>query len=488
MRLPLFLTYLSPLLANGLLRGRTPQSSWQRFSVRGGADAELTPQKAPVDVSLLRTLQECVGDTPLVRLQRMLPEDCGSVVLCKLEGNNPAGSVKDRAALSMISKALESGRIKPGDTLIEATSGNTGIALASIAAILGLKMKLIMPSNMSLERRASMAVYGAELILVSSGSMEEARDLAKQMEARGEGIVLDQFSNPDNPEAHFETTGPEVLRQTGGAITHFVTAMGTTGTAMGTSRYLKSVRPDVQVVGLQPGPGSQIPGIRRWPAEYMPSIFEKDRVDRVIDITQSEAEDVAIRLAREEGLWAGISSGGAVSAAMQVALEEPGRVVVCIICDRGDRYLSTGVFDPPAPTFHSTNPKDLDTALSAVLESGERAGAATFVAFTAAWCPDCQTAMPVMDELFAGALEGAQLLRCTVSKERDEWKSAEHPLRGDGRWALAGGDGLAAIPTLAHVAQDGSTTVLGGLEGLTEEEVRARVEAFVVKHGARLGK
>jgi len=290
------------------------------------------------------TLESFIGNTPLVRLQR-LPQAGSGTVLVKLEGNNPAGSVKDRPALSMIRHAEERGDIRPGDTLIEATSGNTGIALAMAAAIRGYRMVLIMPENMSVERRAVMKAYGAEIVLVSrQEGMERARDLAKEMEGEGRGRVLDQFSNPDNPRAHYEGTGPEIWRDTGGAITHFVSAMGTTGTIMGTSRYLKERSSEVNIVGVQPREGASIPGIRRWPEAYLPSIFEASRVDRVIDVGQQEAEDTTRALAAREGIFAGVSSGGAVAAALQVAREQVDALVVAIICDRGDRYLSTGVF------------------------------------------------------------------------------------------------------------------------------------------------
>lgn len=290
------------------------------------------------------TIEAFVGNTPLVRLQR-IPGESTNTILVKLEGNNPAGSVKDRPALSMIQHAEARGEIKPGDTLIEATSGNTGIALAMAAAIKGYRMVLIMPENMSVERRASMRAYGAELVLVTKEQgMEGARDLALEMQAEGKGKVLDQFSNPDNPLAHYETTGPEIWRDTEGRVTHFVSAMGTTGTIMGTSRYLKEVNPEVQIVGVQPAEGASIPGIRRWPKEYLPSIFEASRVDQVIDIEQENAETITRRLAAEEGIFCGISSGGAVAAALELSRQVQNAVIVTIICDRGDRYLSTGVF------------------------------------------------------------------------------------------------------------------------------------------------
>lgn len=285
-----------------------------------------------------------VGKSPLVRLQR-LASHTQATVLAKLEGNNPAGSVKDRPAYNMIIQAEKRGKIKPGDTLIEATSGNTGIALAMVAAMRGYKMKLIMPNNMSQERKDAMSAYGAELIEVTQKQgMEGARDLAMQMQAEGEGLVLNQFGNPDNVEAHYLTTGPEIWKQTGGKITHFVSSMGTTGTIMGVSKYLKEQNPDIQIVGLQPSDGSSIAGIRRWPEEYLPTIFDRSRVDRIIDIPQIEAERTMRKLARHEGISAGTSSGGAVWASIKIAEENPNAVIVCIICDRGDRYLSTGLF------------------------------------------------------------------------------------------------------------------------------------------------
>ncbi|HHT00709.1 MAG TPA: cysteine synthase CysM [Thiomicrospira sp.] len=293
-----------------------------------------------------KTLMDFVGNTPLVKLQRMINPNTNSVVLAKLEGNNPAGSVKDRPAINMIKQAEMRGDISPGDTLIEATSGNTGIALAMAAAMMGYKMKLIMPNNMSMERKASMAAYGAELIEVTKeDGMEGARDLAARMSANGEGVVLDQFANPDNPLAHYDSTGPEIWRDTQGEITHFVSAMGTTGTIMGTSMYLKEQNSKVQIVGVQPEDGAAIPGIRRWPAEYMPKIYESTRVDRTIDMSQTLAEETMRRLAVEEGIFGGVSSGGSVAAALKVADEVENAVIVCIICDRGDRYLSTGVYN-----------------------------------------------------------------------------------------------------------------------------------------------
>ncbi|ELJ8549260.1 cysteine synthase CysM [Vibrio cholerae] len=289
------------------------------------------------------TLEDYVGQTPLVRLQRL---NAGhSTVLVKLEGNNPAGSVKDRPALNMIVQAEARGSLQPGDTIIEATSGNTGIALAMAAAIKGYKMILIMPDNATQERKDSMRAYGAELILVSKEQgMEGARDLALQMQQEGKGKVLDQFNNLDNPDAHYRSTGPEIWQQSQGKITHFVSSMGTTGTIMGVSRYLKQQNPQIQIIGLQPSEGSAIPGIRRWPQAYLPGIFDAARVDQVLDVTQTDAEQTARALAREEGICAGVSSGGAVFAALQIAQQNPGSVVVAIVCDRGDRYLSSGLF------------------------------------------------------------------------------------------------------------------------------------------------
>ncbi|EOG7663183.1 cysteine synthase CysM [Vibrio cholerae] len=289
------------------------------------------------------TLEDYVGQTPLVRLQRL--NAGSSTVLVKLEGNNPAGSVKDRPALNMIVQAEARGSLQPGDTIIEATSGNTGIALAMAAAIKGYKMILIMPDNATQERKDSMRAYGAELILVSKEQgMEGARDLALQMQQEGKGKVLDQFNNLDNPDAHYRSTGPEIWQQSQGKITHFVSSMGTTGTIMGVSRYLKQQNPQIQIIGLQPSEGSAIPGIRRWPQAYLPGIFDAARVDQVLDVTQTDAEQTARALAREEGICAGVSSGGAVFAALQIAQQNPGSVVVAIVCDRGDRYLSSGLF------------------------------------------------------------------------------------------------------------------------------------------------
>ena len=290
------------------------------------------------------TLESTIGNTPLVRLQRM-PGDTTNVVLAKLEGNNPAGSVKDRPAYSMISEAEKRGDIEPGDTLIEATSGNTGIALAMVAAMKGYRMVLIMPDNLSMERRQSMTAFGAELILVTKEQgMEGARDLAERMRAEGKGIILDQFANPDNPLAHYRTTGPELWRDTQGAITHFVSAMGTTGTIMGVSKFLKEKNPQVTIVGAQPAEGASIPGIRKWPEAYLPKIFDAKRVDRVESVTQHDAEDTMRRLAREEGIFGGVSSGGSCAVALRISREVRNATIVFVVCDRGDRYLSTGVY------------------------------------------------------------------------------------------------------------------------------------------------
>ena len=295
-------------------------------------------------MSTYKTIEDTVGNTPLVRLKRM-PGATTNTVLVKLEGNNPAGSVKDRPALAMIEQAEARGEIKPGDTLIEATSGNTGIALAMAAAMRGYRMILIMPENASVERQQTMRAFGAELQLVSrEAGMEGARDLAVALERQGSGKILDQFANPDNPDAHYRTTGPEIWRDTGGNITHFVSSMGTTGTIMGCSRYLKEQNPAIQIVGVQPTEGAQIPGIRKWPAEYVPAICDHSRVDRMIYVSQQDAEETTRRLAREEGIFAGISSGGALWAALQLSKVVEHAVIVSIVCDRGDRYLSTGVF------------------------------------------------------------------------------------------------------------------------------------------------
>ncbi len=295
-----------------------------------------------------RALDDFVGNTPLVHLRRLPGEENarrGNVILAKLEGNNPAGSVKDRPALSMIARAEARGAIKPGDTLIEATSGNTGIALAMVAAARGYRMILVMPENQSVERCQTMKAYGAELVLTPrAGSMEAARDVAERMVKEGRGVMLDQFSNPDNPLAHYEGTGPEIWRDTHGCITHFVSSMGTTGTIMGCSRYFKEVNPRIQIVGCQPEDGSQIPGIRKWPQAYLPKIYDGARVDRIEAVGQGEAEAMTRRLAAEEGIFAGISSGGALHVALRIAAEVENSVIVSIVCDRGDRYLSTGVF------------------------------------------------------------------------------------------------------------------------------------------------
>jgi cysteine synthase B len=295
-----------------------------------------------------RTVEDFIGNTPLVRLQRLPGEDFRknrNILLAKLEGNNPAGSVKDRPAMSMIRRAEERGRIKPGDTLIEPTSGNTGIALAMCAAIRGYRLVLIMPEHLSVERRQTMRAYGAEIVITpQKGGMEGARDLAEKMVREGKGTMLDQFANPDNPLAHYENTGPEIWRDTGGKITHLVSSMGTTGTIMGCSRFFKEKNPKIQIVGCEPAAGSQIPGIRKWPQAYLPKIYERARVDRIEPVSQAEAEEMTRRLAREEGIFAGISSGGAMHVALRISKELKNSVIVSIVCDRGDRYLSTGVF------------------------------------------------------------------------------------------------------------------------------------------------
>ncbi|MEK6591989.1 MAG: cysteine synthase CysM [Pseudomonadota bacterium] len=293
---------------------------------------------------MYKTLEDFIGGTPLVRLKR-IADGSGNVLLAKLEGDNPAGSVKDRPAFSMIRRAQERGEIKPGDTLIEPTSGNTGIALAMCAAVMGYRMILVMPEHLSIERRQSMAAFGAEFVLTpKEGGMEMTRDVAEKMRDEGKGMILDQFANPDNPLAHYEGTGPEIWRDTQGKVTHFVSSMGTTGTIMGVSRYLKEKNPAIQIIGCQPTEGSQIPGIRKWPEAYLPKICDWSRVDRVMEVAQRDAEDMTRRLAREEGIFGGVSSGGAIWAALQIAAEVENAVIVSIVCDRGDRYLSTGVF------------------------------------------------------------------------------------------------------------------------------------------------
>jgi S-sulfo-L-cysteine synthase (O-acetyl-L-serine-dependent) len=293
---------------------------------------------------MYNTLERCIGNTPLIQLQR-LPGLTSNLLLAKLEGNNPAGSVKDRPAMSMITRAEARGDIKPGDTLIEATSGNTGIALAMAASIKGYRMILIMPEHLSIERRQSMRAFGAELLLTpESTGMEGARDLAEKMRDAGEGIILDQFGNPDNPQAHYESTGPEIWRDTQGQVTHFIATMGTTGTIMGVSRYLKEQNPNIQIIGVHPADGSQVPGIRKWPEAYLPKIFDRSRVDRIVEVTQEDAEETTRRLAAEEGIFAGVSSGGGAWVALQISREVENATIVHIVCDRGDRYLSTGVF------------------------------------------------------------------------------------------------------------------------------------------------
>jgi len=421
------------------------------------------------------TIEDYVGETPLVRLQR-LPGKTSNVILCKLEGNNPAGSVKDRPALSMIQRAEEAGVVKPGDTLIEATSGNTGIALAMAAAIKGYKLKLIMPSNMSQERKDAMAAYGAELISVPAGQMEMARDLAKEMESNGEGVVLDQFGNSNNPLGHYHGTGPEVYRQTNGNITHFVSSMGTTGTIMGTSRYLKGVKPEVQIVGLQPAEGASIAGIRRWSEEYLPKIFDSSRVDTVMEITQEEAEEAMRAAARVEGIFCGVSSGGAISAALRLSAQVENAVIVCIICDRGDRYLSTGVFsakERPRPT----NTEGFFLAVQRL--KGLRN---LYVLFTSdddpetgrPWCPDCERANDAVAQVFSER-EDYTLLICRVGP-RVGWKRpAEHPFRSAPLH-------LTGIPTLVQWSgDDGPGPQLGAeLEACTSsQEVETLTRQFL---------
>jgi S-sulfo-L-cysteine synthase (O-acetyl-L-serine-dependent) len=342
--------YTTEARAQELAQGADYHMTKARFVVRCDNEGVLSSSQPrnPASMPTYMTLEEAIGHTPLVRLQRVIGAEIaarGNVILGKLEGNNPAGSVKDRPAISMIRGAEERGRIKPGDTLIEATSGNTGIALAMAAAIKGYHMVLIMPEDLSIERVQTMKAYGADLILTpKSGGMEYARDLALQMQADGKGLVLDQFANPDNPRVHYETTGPEIWNDTDGQITHFVSAMGTTGTITGVSRFLKEKNPAVRILGAQPAEGSRIPGIRKWPEAYQPKIYEPARVDELILVSQDDAEDMARRLAREEGLFAGISAAGACWVALQVAQRLENATIVFVVCDRGDRYLSTGVF------------------------------------------------------------------------------------------------------------------------------------------------
>ncbi|KAK9812855.1 hypothetical protein WJX72_004741 [[Myrmecia] bisecta] len=425
------------------------------------------------------TIEQFVGNTPLVRLQR-LPGNTTNTILAKLEGNNPAGSVKDRPALSMIVEAERKGIIKPGDTLIEATSGNTGIALAMAAAIRGYRMRLIMPANMSEERRAAMAAFGAELVSVPAGKMELARDMAKEMEARGEGVVLDQFGNLDNPLAHYSGTGPELWEQTRGRITHFVSSMGTTGTIMGVSRYLKGRHPDIQIIGLQPSEGASIAGIRRWPPEYLPSIFEANRVDRVMEISQREAEETMRAMAKVEGIFAGVSSGGAISAALRLSAEVENATIVAIVCDRGDRYLSTGVFSEAAG---ATDPQpctveEYPSAVARLISYPEP----RYVLFTAdrdaetgvPWCPDCARCLQaVRDEV---ATVGGTLLEVEVGS-RPVWKSPEHPLREDIQLRLTG------IPTLTLWRQEAPAARLGPeLERASSAEDARKLVAEFVRH------
>lgn len=426
------------------------------------------------------TIADTVGSTPLVRLQR-LGRYIGrnNVILLKLEGNNPAGSVKDRPALSMIEQAEEKGIIRPGDSLIEATSGNTGIALAMAAAIKGYRLKLIMPSNMSEERKASMRAYGAELIDVPPGDMEAARDLAQRLQADGQGVVLDQFANADNPRAHVRGTGPELWEQTGGRITHFVSSMGTTGTIMGVSSFLKEKNPDVQIVGLQPAAGAAIPGIRRWSPEYLPSIFERSRVDRIMDISQREAEETMRAMARVEGVFAGVSSGGAVSAALRLSAEVENATICVIICDRGDRYLSTGTYSAEKSAA-DPQPCTVVSWPSAAGRLEESYPGPHYVLFTAdidaetgqPWCGDCARALTAAREVVANT--GGTLLEVEVGP-RPSWKSPDHPLRVDRALHLN------SIPTLVRW-QHGSWThrLDASLEAAqTSEEAHQLISQFV---------
>ncbi|BDA48091.1 Cysteine synthase B [Coccomyxa sp. Obi] len=424
------------------------------------------------------TVEDFVGNTPLVRLQR-LKTNPSNVILAKLEGNNPAGSVKDRPAVSMIAEAEQKGLIKPGDTLIEATSGNTGIALAMAAAIRGYKLKLIMPANMSEERRAAMAAYGAELISVPAGKMELARDLAHELQARGVGVVLDQFGNPDNPLGHFKGTGPELWEQTSGRITHFVSSMGTTGTIMGVSRYLKEKNPDIQIVGLQPAEGASIAGIRRWPKEYLPKIFQEERVDRVMEIGQREAEETMRALAKVEGIFAGVSSGGAVSAALRLSAEVENATIVCIICDRGDRYLSTGVFSEEAAASdpQPCSVSEFPSAAARLIGLPEP----HYILFTAdpdpetgaPWCPDCARCLGAARSRVAAV--GGTLLEVQVG-QRPVWKDKGHPLRHHAALQLKG------IPTLVRWQPDGTPGARLGAEleaASTPQEADQLIKDFV---------
>ena len=496
-------TYLHPTLPPplGVARGSGPRpllqrETYRRRRARSGADADRMRAVTSAGVSgaptpLYPTIEGTVGNTPLVRLQRLPGPRTTNKVLLKLEGNNPAGSVKDRPALSMIRKAEERGQIKPGDTLIEATSGNTGIALAMAAAIRGYRIILIMPDNMSEERRQAMSAYGAELLGVPAGKMEMARDLAKQMEAEGKGVVLDQFSNGDNPAAHFGPggTGEELWRDTDGQITHFVSSMGTTGTIMGTGRYLKGKNESIQIVGLQPSEGAQIAGIRRWPKEYLPSIFDASGVDRVMDITQEEAEDTMRALASVEGVFAGVSSGGAVSAALRLSEElgdDAGATICAIVCDRGDRYLSTGCYNPALSRPRPTNVADFWPAVRRL--AGRRdvyvlftAGADSERADGASWCPDCRRANGAIEAAVRGS--GKVLLVVDVG-QRPEWKSPDHPFRLDPDL------GVSCVPTLAKwdgFAGPGGMKVADRLgaefDGKDPAECTYLVQAFVAKHG-----
>ncbi|KXS20460.1 cysteine synthase B [Gonapodya prolifera JEL478] len=469
-----------------------------RKTASAAAAASLPHQSSPSSPELrFPTIESTVGNTPLVRLQRLIPppalrpdgtfgDPSSNIVLAKLEGNNPAGSVKDRPALSMINEAERKGLIKPGDNLIEATSGNTGIALAMAAAIKGYKLTLIMPSNQSQERRSAMAAYGAKFIDAPPGAMEIARDMAADMAKRGLGVVLDQFANTDNPLAHIRTTGPEIWDQTGGRVTHFVSSMGTTGTAMGTGQYLKGRNPDIQIVGLQPTEGSSIAGIRRWQPEYLPKIFDRARLDDVVDIDQREAEEMMRAMARTEGIFAGISSGGAISAALRVSAMSRNAVIVCIVCDRGDRYLSTGLFAPEAGT-EDPHPVPLDQFPSAAARLMAYPGP-HYILFSASpdpsredgleWCPDVRRAVPSIRQLVRE--RGGTLLEVRVG-QRSEWKDQRHPLRQPG-WGIE----VKGVPALVRwrAARSGNDrwgrSIGKELEGLaSEEEARRVAERFL---------
>ncbi|KAI9027752.1 tryptophan synthase beta subunit-like PLP-dependent enzyme [Hyaloraphidium curvatum] len=474
---------------------------------RPASSAAAAHKSNPDALPQFETIEQTVGRTPLVKLQRLLPPNRGShknVVLAKLEGNNPAGSVKDRPALSMITHAERRGVIKPGDNIIEATSGNTGIALAMAAAIKGYKLTLIMPSNMSSERRAAMLAYGASYISVPPGAMEAARDLAQQLAREGKGVVLDQFSNLDNPEAHYRTTGPELWEQTGGRITHFVASMGTTGTAMGVSRFLKEKNPDIKIYGLQPAEGATIPGIRRWGEAYMPKVFDRHRVDGIIDIEQWEAEEMMRAMARTEGIFAGTSSGGSISAALRLSHslpDGPPAVIAAIVCDRGDRYLSTGMFDESAS---KDDPKPVSwkywagAASRLIAYPGPR-----FVAFLGATPPLKDAGAPESERdgqwwdrksrLVADAARklvrehGGTLLEVRLGSE-SEWKQGvladgqlvEHPLIADPGAQLRDSAGKPLLPVLCRW-EDGLLTERVAVGSDSVDAVEKAVKEFVAR-------